>query len=173
MINSKIVNTVESLFKLTIEFEYKTADIYERFANLFPHVHGLPAFWWGLRDDKMQHVIKLQNIRKSLSPEQMLVCPPTEMWDNVMKLQRVISKDPFGTINNLNDAYELAHELAFFGVNTIFHFLTLKMIPSDKPEEIDYLAIVKHQQKLMDFCHSFGDREWRKEIKVQGIPTTN
>ncbi len=169
MINSKTENTIGKLFVLAIELEYKTADIYEKFAKLFPHVPGLPAFWQGLRDDEIQHVITLQNVSTSLTPEQLLVCPPKEMWDSALKSQQIISKDLIGAITNLNDAYELAHELEFFEANTIFNFLTSKIIHSGKPEEIDYLAIVKHQQKLMNFCYSFGNREWRKEIKVQGI----
>ena len=72
MINAKTENTIKKLFVLAIELEYKTADIYEKFAKLFPHVPGLPAFSnsihirQGLRDDEIQHVITLQNVSKSL-----------------------------------------------------------------------------------------------------------
>ncbi len=154
---------------LAIELEYKTAAIYEKFAKLFQHVPGLPAFWQGLRDDEIQHVITLQNVSKSLTSKQLLVCPPKEMWDSVLKYQQIVNRDSIVAINNLNDAYEFAHELEFFEANTIFNFLTSKAIPSGKPEGIDCLAIAKHQQKLMNFCYSFGDREWRKEIKIQDI----
>jgi len=166
MINSKPENTIERLFELAIELEYKTADIYERFSTLFQHIPELPAFWQGLHDDEIQHVITLQNVRKSLTFEQLLVCPPTEFRESVMKIQRIISKDVFESINNLNDAYELANELEFFKTNTIFNFLTSKIIPSGKSVEIDYSGIVKHQQKLMDFCHSFGNREKRSRFKI-------
>ncbi len=169
MINSKSENTIERLFELAIEFEYKTADVYKRFAKLFPHVPRLPAFWQGLHDDEIQHVITLQNVRELLTLEQRLACPPTEIWESVVKIQRIITRDLFRSIKNLNDAYELAHELEFIEANTLFSFLTSKIIFSGNPAEIDYLAIVKHQKKLMDFCHSFGDREWREEIKVQSI----
>ncbi len=169
MINSKSENTIERLFELTIELEYKTAEIYKEFAKLFSHVPGLPAFWKELHDDEIQHVKTLKNIRKSLTPEQLLVHTPTEIWDSVMRNQLIISKDLFDSINTLNDAYELAHELESFEINTIFSFLTLNIIPSGIPEENTYLKILKHQQKLMDFCRFFGDRKWRKEIKVQCI----
>ncbi len=169
MINSKPGNTIERFVELAIELEYKTADIYGRFSTLFPHVLGLPAFWQGLHDDVIQHTITLQNIRKSFTIEQLLECLPTEIWDSIIKMQQILSKDVFASIYNLNDAYELAHELEFFEASTIFNLLTLKISPSDKQEKIDYLTIMKPQEKLMDFTHSFGDREWRKEIKVKGI----
>ncbi len=167
MINTKTENTIERLFELAIELEYQTADIYKKFAKLFSHVPGLPAFWQGLHDDEIQHVVTLQNIRKSLKPEQLLVCTPTEIWDSVIRNQRIIRKDPLDSITTLNDAYELAHELESFEVNTIFSFLALNIIPPGMPEDNNYLKILKHQQKLMDFCRFFGDRKWRKEIKVQ------
>jgi rubrerythrin len=169
MINLKTENTIDRLFVLAIEVEYKTAGIYERFSKLFQHVPGLSAFWKELHDDEIQHATTLQNVRKSLTPEQLLVHPAIEIWESVMNVRQIVNKDVFGSINSLNDAYELAHELEFFEANTIFNFLTSKFIPSGKPEKFDYLAIVKHQQKLMDFSHSFGNREWRKDIKVQDI----
>ncbi len=169
MIHSRPEETIERLFELAIENEYKLADIYERFKKLFSHVPGLPAFWQELHDDEIQHATTLQNVRKSLTPEQLLSCFAKEMWDNAVRLHRMLSKDLVGSINTLDDAYELAHQIEFPEVNAIFKFLSSKLIPSDKQEKIIDSVIVQHQQKILDLSRNFGDREWRKEIKIQRI----
>jgi hypothetical protein len=132
-------------------------------------VPGLPTFWQGLHDDEIQHAITLQNVRKSLTPEQLLSHSPKEMWATAMIIQQMFSKDLLGSINTLNDAYELAHELEFFEVNAIFKFLASELIPYDKQAEFIDSALKQHQQKLLDFSRNFGDREWRKGIKIQRI----
>ncbi len=169
MIHSRSEETIERLFELTIENEYKIADIYERFKKLFSHVPGLPSFWQELHDDEIQHATTLQNVRKSLTPEQLLSCSAKEMRDNVVRLHHMLSKDLVGSINTLDDAYELAHQIEFSEVNAIFKFLSSELIPFDKQEKIISSGIVQHQQKLLDLSRDFGDREWRKEIKIQRI----
>ena len=81
----------------------------------------------------------------------------------------MLSKDLVGSINTLDDAYELAHQIEFSEVNAIFKFLSSELIPFDKQEKIISSGIVQHQQKLLDLSRDFGDREWRKEIKIQRI----
>jgi rubrerythrin len=167
MTHSRSENTIERLFELQIGIEYKAADIYKRFSQLFSHTPGLSAFWDGLYGDEIQHAVMLQDVRKSLPPEQLLSYTSKEMWGSVMTIQQMLSKDLLGSVNTLNDAYELAHELEFSEVNAIFKFLTSNLVPSDKQEDVIDLVIKQHQQKLIDFSRNFGDREWRKAIKVQ------
>ena len=169
MIHSKPEKTIERLFEHQIEIEYKAADIYKRFSKLFSHVSELPAFWQGLHDDEIQHAITLQNVRKSLTPEQLLSYSTKEMWHDIMIIQQMFSKDLVGSINTLDDAYELAHELEFSEMNTIFKFLASDLIPYDKQEELINSAIIQHKQKLLDFSRNFGNRKWRKGIKIQRI----
>lgn len=169
MIHSRSEKTIERLLELAIENEYKIADIYERFKKLFSHVPGIPAFWQELHDDEIRHATTLKNVRKSLTPEQLLSCSAEEMWDNAVKLHHKLSKDLVWSINTLNDAYALAHEIEFFEVNAVFKFLYSEFISSDKRKEFVYSAITQHQQKLVDFSRNFGNREWREEIKIQRI----
>jgi len=171
MIHSRSEDTIERLFELTIENEYRVADIYERFKKLFSHVPGLPAFWQELHDDEIQHATTLQNVRKLLTPEQLLSCSTKEMRDSVVRLHHmlILSKDLVGSINTLDDAYQLAHQIECSEVNEIFKFLSCELIPFDKQEDMISSGIAQHQQKLLDLSRNFGDRERRKEIKIQRI----
>jgi len=67
----------------------------------------------------------------------------------------------------LDDAYELAHELEFSEINSIFELLAAEPVPSDNQEKLIHSIIVKHQQKILDFSHNFGDKEWRQGISRQ------
>ncbi len=155
------------LFELAIEIEYKAAHIYERLSKLFSHVQGLSDFWDELVKDEKRHATTLQDVKKLLTPQQLLTHSDKKMWDNIASIQRLLSKDLVGAIKTLDDAYELAHELEFSEVNAIFKFLAAGFIPSDERKKHVVSEIKQHQQKLLDFSRNFGDRNWRKGINIQ------
>ena len=166
MIQPNCEETIESLFEHAIEIEYKAAHLYEKLSKLFSHVEGLSDFWDELVNDEKQHATTLQEVKKQLTPEQLLTHSDKEIWANIASLQRLLSKDLVGAIKTLDDAYELAHELEFSEVNAIFKFLTVGFIPSDARKKHVNSHIQEHQQKLLDFSRNFGDRNWRKGIKI-------
>ena len=161
--------TIGELFDRAIEIEHEAASIYTEFSRLFSHVPGLSAFWKGLVDDEMLHARTLEDVRKSLTPEQLLSPPDKEMWENVARIQRMLSKDLVGSIGSLDDAYELAHDLEFSEVNAIFKFLAAEFVPSQERNKFVISEIVQHQKKLSDFSRNFGDRDWRKGITIQRV----
>lgn len=169
MIQSGPEETVEQLFKHSIEIEYKAAHIYETLSKLFSHVPGLTGFWQGLMEDERRHVTILQEIQKLLTPEQLLAHSDQKMWEAVAGIQRKLSEDLVGAINTLDDAYELAHELEFSEVNAVFQFLAAECVPSDERKQFVRSEIEQHQKKLLDFGPNFGDRDWRKGIDIQPI----
>ena len=72
---------------------------------------------------------------------------------------------------NLNDAYEVAHELEFSEINGIFKFLTIEVITSEERSKFMRDEITKHERKLLDFGDTFGDKTWRMQIAIQQSST--
>ncbi|MDI6809132.1 MAG: hypothetical protein QME66_09155 [Candidatus Eisenbacteria bacterium] len=159
--------TVERLFESAIEIEYAAADIYKKLSVLFSHEPRVHAFWRGLFDDEVRHATTLQDVLGSLTPEQLLLPPDMEMWNNIVRIQRMFRKDLVGPIDNLDAAYELAHDLEFSEVNAIFKFLAGEFVPSEERKRFVHSEIVQHLQKLTHFGENFGEKGWRKEISVR------
>lgn len=169
MMDSGSGQTMDTVFAGAIEIEYKLAEIYGQFSRLFSHVQGLSAFWQGLSNDEVRHATSLRAARESLAPNHLLMPCDKGVWDNVMRIQRILNKDLVGAINTVDDAYELAHDMEFSEVNVIFKFLTAEFVPSDERKQFVHSEIAQHQRKLLDFSLKFGDKAWRKGIGVRRI----
>lgn len=167
MSESHCEHTLSELFKQAIEIEYKFSKVYSKLSILFSHVPDISAFWDGFAREEIFHMNTLQDIHKSLTQEQLLSPAERKMWEGVVMIRDFLGKDLIGSIKNLDDAYELAHELEFSEVNAIFKFLAIKVVPSDEREKFIISHIEQHQKKLMDFSKKFGDRVWRKQIFIQ------
>ena len=121
-----------------------------------------------LTEEEMQHANTLQDIRKSLTVEQLQSPCDKELSDIVARTQRMLRGVLTESIKNLDDAYELAHELEFSELNAIFKLLATKFFPPEQRRQI-VPNIMQHQQKLLDFSHNFGDRDWRKGISIHAV----
>ena len=167
MVESVREATIERLFESAIDIELAAADIYKRLSELFSHEPELHVFWRGLFDDEVRHATTLRNVLGTLTPEQLLLPPDTEMWNSVVRIQRMFGKDLVGPIDTLDAAYELAHDLEFSEVNAIFKFLAGEFVPSEERRRFVHSEIVQHLQKLSDFNDKFGNKDWRKGIKIR------
>jgi hypothetical protein len=79
-------------------------------------------------------------------------------------VQDYLDKDLIGPIKNLDDAYEIAHQLEFNEINTIFKFLANEVVPNNDRRGLLLSTLQEHQDKLMNFNENFGDRAWRRGI---------
>ena len=87
--------------------------------------------------------------------------------EKVIATQRMLNHDLTASINNLDEAYELAHELESSEVNAIFKFLTIEFVSNAEREQFIVSQIDQHQQKLIDFSSDFGSKAWRKGISTK------
>ena len=169
MIESGSKDTIEGIFERAIGFENKAASVYKEFSRLFSHNQEISSFWQELAKDEIQHAETLHNIRKSLTSEELLSPCDKEMSIKADITQTMLNEVSIASIMNLDDAYELAHELEFSEVNSIFLLLTSEFIHSQEQEQFIFSEITEHQQKLVDFTHNFGDRDWRKGISIHAV----
>lgn len=169
MIESGSKYTIEEIFERAIVFEYKAEGIFKEFSILFSHIPEISSFWQEMAEDEIEHADILQNIRKSLTSQQLLSPCDVEMSMKIDMTQRMLNEVSIASIKNLDDAYELAHDLEFSEVNTIFKLMTSEFIHSQERKQYIVSEITKHQQKLVDFTRNFGDRNWRKGININHV----
>ena len=164
MDESNSTQTIDSLFKRAIEIERKASVIYLEFANMFSHIPEITTFWIDLHGDELQHMQALTNIHNTLQQEQLSSISDEKILNSLRKAENELNKDLISPIKNLDDAYELAHDLENSEINGIFKFLTNSFIPFEEHSDFVIANIQHHQQKLIDFNHTMGDRAWRKQI---------
>ena len=159
--------TIASLFNRAIAIEYTVCSIYKNFSKLFSHAPEISAFWEQMTDDEKIHAKTLKEILNSLTEEQLAEPPDKKIYDQINQIEIFFKKDIINGIKNLDDAYELAHEIEHSEINSIFQFLTIGHIHSEKRKMMISSEIINHQQKLSHFSKIFGDKTWRERIMIQ------
>jgi len=159
--------TYEEIFGRAIQIEREADRMYTRFSQLFSHLPEIAAFWRGLAEDEMEHANTLRDVSESLTSEQLASRCDIELSDRVAAARGVVREDAAGLVKNLDDAYELAHELEFSEVNAVFLLLATKFVPSEERRQFVVENITQHQQKLVDFGHRIGDRRSRKAVAIR------
>jgi len=156
----------EAVFELAREAEERTKNFFAELAKRCTHLPAIAAFWQGMSDDEAEHIRMLDEIRASL-PDVQLRKPvaPHIIW-KAREMLQFFSEKNLGRIETLDDAYELAHELEFSEINTIYCFILEQFIPAEKRRSFLKAEIQAHQNKLTRFAQSFGDARRRKEIKL-------
>lgn len=160
-------HTVHEIFDCTIKIEQKSCNIYKDFASLFSHIPKVCIFWGGMYKDEKYHLKLLIDIFESLTKYQLSSPVDMQICNNVEKNLDILNNYFISIIENLDDAYEFAHEIEFYKANIIINFLTCDVISNEELKILITSIINQHQQKLINFNDNFGDRAWRKRIVIK------
>lgn len=166
---------ITKLFDIAIECEYGATKLYKKFALLFSHVPEVSSFWKDLQNDEIEHARKLQHSRSTLSSKQLMESPSEKIWNNSVMVHKKIKALSSTPVSNLNDAYEMAHELEYDEINSVFIFLSFENNNNLGDSKINpHIEIIKHREKISQFSKRYGDKSWRTRVQAQdNIITTN
>lgn len=162
-----ITKDIAGFFEQALEIEQKSADIYAELSKLFSHVPEVSVIWDALAKEEEQHRDTLREIYNSLTNEQLFSFLNEDIMQKVHEIRNILNQDLISPIKNLNDAYELAHQLEYFEVEALFRFLANKVITSEERKNFILSEINDHQQKLMVFSNKFGDATSRRRVTIQ------
>lgn len=112
------------LLDSSIENEHQAMLFYQDLVNLFPEEDAVSKIWLKLAEDERDHSEQIMEIKECMEPNDLnenVSSDLLEMFNSIkiidhMKLECII--------NNLNDAYDLAHELECSEINNLFKILT-------------------------------------------------
>lgn len=156
--------TLSDLFECAIVNEMKAAEIFAGFREDYSHIPKMDEFWSGMHNDEIMHAEVLKKIHNDLPMEKLkekpdpLVCQYAESAYQLLK--KIRDEKPA----NLEEAYQLAHELEFCELNEAYMILLKHKV--DDPAAKDFIKeeIKTHQQKMVDFSKMYGDKKWRLGI---------
>lgn len=159
--------TLSDILSKAINIEKTAEEMYKNFAELFSDFKEISDFWNGMSNDELNHAKWLSKIKESLSEQELISVPENNSSIITDNINILLSKNSAKKINNLDDAYELAHELEYSEVNNLFRLLMNNYLASEERKKFIFSEIKEHLEKIMNFPKYFGDKKLRKKITVK------
>ena len=161
--------TVENLLDLSSAIEKEMVTFYCRLRQMFSHVPEAEEFWIKLRDDEIKHIIQLDQIKNSLSPEQLSSPADKSIVAKAEHVLRALGSRRWEEIKNFEHAFELAHEWENSEANQVFLFLAERYIPGEDRKKFVEMIINDHLARLTTPPAGLNTTEDRKSIPSKKI----
>jgi rubrerythrin len=161
--------TVGYVLQEAAKAEWQFRRLYLKFSEMFSHISQVSTFWGELAQDEEEHARVLQKIQEHLTNKQLAKAAKPELLANIEKVPVILRNISLDSIDTLDDAYEVAHEMEFSEVNSVFKVLASEFVSNKTRMEATISQLVYHQGKLMQFNENIGDRSWRKGITVKRL----
>lgn len=167
MANQNVDLTVGEIIERAIKIEKRVADLYAVFAKRFSHVPGMSDFWSDLRRDEVGHMGELRVICESLSAEKLGALESRGISISVHRAMTFVDDVCLSGLKTLDDAYEIARNLEFSEINTVFEYLTIDLVTASSRDEMVTYQVEEHEKKLLDFDQLYGNKSWRSQFLIQ------
>lgn len=160
--------TMKKLIEHAVSWELKVRDIYKTLAGMFKQHTVIRLFWQEMSDDEAHHADILQNIKHTMPDEELHKIIGVKEREAAIRVESLLEKDLLAHIANLNDAYELAHDIEDSEVNAIFRLVAVESVTDDQMHELISAQIDEHVEKLMQFAHKFKPA-YRRTIGINSV----
>ncbi len=115
--------TIGELFDLAIRAEEATEVIYRGLEAKFVHQPEVAAFWSDYAADEAKHAHTLECIRDTLGQERLSAPAPPKTLEDARKAAYFPVARVLRDVRDLEQAYQLAHQLENSETNAIFEIL--------------------------------------------------
>ena len=156
--------TVADLLDLSSAIEKEMVTFYCRLRQMFSHLPEAEKFWIKLRDDEITHIIQLDQIKKSLSPDQLSAPADKSIFEKAEDVLGQLGAKRWQEIDNFDEAFELANEWENSEANQVFLFLAERYIPREARKRFVETMINNHLERLISPPDSIDTAEARKRI---------
>ncbi len=158
-------DTISDLFDAAIAAEEAAAFFYKGLFRIFSHVGPVGLFWKEMMMDEVMHARELQDIKKTLTGEQLNSPAKQALIDRARaELKRFSGKFNIPSIKTLDDAYEIAYELEYSEVNKVFLAILSEFVSDDTREKFVLDMVNMHVSRLDAFSKTISDPDSRKKI---------
>lgn len=157
-------STLSNLFECAIVNEMKAADIFAGLSEDYSHIPEIKEFWNEMHDDEIMHAEVLKKIHNELPPERLNEAADHFVCEYVERAYQLLVRISNDEPANLNEAYELVHELEFSELNEAYMILIKHRVGTETSKDFIKEEIKTHQKKMVDFKDIYGDKKWRLGI---------
>ena len=156
--------TVAELLTQAAKAEKTMGNFYRGLKRNFSEFADISAFWTKMAADENTHVKYMEDIRGSLSPDQLSSNADLDLLHRVRKNLNISADSLLNSVKTFDDAYNLAHEVENSEFNLVFHCIINKLAKSKHVRDFAMASLKDHLDRLMDFGEKFKDKEFRKSI---------
>ena len=147
-----------------VEIESRSADIYLALSRKFRHVPEVADFWGQFVKDEHAHANILKDIQSGAQKDKQEIEIDNKSIENISSTHKWIKTDLSQFIRNLDDAYELSHEIETREVEMLFEILSTNMGKYIEKLRMIMFEEQGHLQKILDFSEVYGNAGWRRNI---------
>ena len=157
--------TLRDLFEQAIRAERTAEHIYDQFAIFFAAQPAVVAFWKHYAAEENGHALWLERLRDELTPEALTAPVNADMLANIRALNQTPASILLTRVEDLEDAFGLAHDLESSEVNTIFEFLTTSFASNERTPQFLHAQLNEHVERLINgFPEAFNSTYARKQV---------
>jgi rubrerythrin len=163
---STVYQTISELFSVALQLEREAQILYTKWAKAFASYPEVASFWSQYAQDEAQHARILEEVRSSLSREQLMSSTGVSSFSAIFNLLQNL-KQTEARIKNLDDAYVFAQAMEHSEINSLFEFLVSRSPHLEA--EIGKLneKISTHINRLEDdFPQEYRTSDARRRVKV-------
>lgn len=164
------IMTVGDMFEQAILIERSAKKLYMELSKMFIDQPDASIIFGDLAKDEEHHAFVLENVRNGLSVDELQSPPDPELAKKIASMGGHSVEKMLASIHNLNDAYELAHDLEYSEVNKVFEVLSMKAVPSEERKNFILAQIRQHFGKLEVLAKQFPDKGARICIRAKCEP---
>jgi rubrerythrin len=158
-------STIARLLDLAIAAEKAAEELYRGLGTRFAHHEDVADFWREYADEEVMHAAWLERLRDSLAPERLSAPADPGVMEEAHRALQVPVKRRLQDVHNLEDAYQLAHELESSETNAVFGFLIGNFAGDKKTRAFLRSQLQDHIGKLIiDFPSQFRLDVVRRQI---------
>lgn len=156
--------TMADLFDILMQSERQTERFYMGLVEMFLHEPIAAEVWWDMSADEAMHVWLLEKAREAVAAAGRLSEPVDAAI--LAEARRLTSFSPekiWSRIQNLEDAYEAAHEVEGMEFDAILEPILLDMFPGDIRNRLARSQFDRHQDPLK----RLRTKEWRLNVAAR------
>lgn len=163
----KRIDTTYDLFAQAIAAEKDAKDFYEGLSQIFSHIPEVSLVWKRMRDDEDLHARELQDIRNGLDAEQLNSPADRSLAGKAStEIRKFSGKSALNRIGTLDDALDLAYELEYSEINTVFQAIVKEFVSSEARMKFVLSLIGEHVSRLEEFSRIIPDEEGRRKVST-------
>jgi rubrerythrin len=141
-------STVAELIKLAIAAEKTAEELYQGLEAKFAHQEDAAAFWRRYAGEEAMHAAWLEQLQESLTSEQLAAQADPSILESANRALQVSVDRRLKEVENLEDAYQLVHELENSETNAVFDFLITNFSEDAKTQTFLRSQLKDHIGKL-------------------------
>lgn len=141
--------TIGDLVVMGIQLEAAAQHFYEGLAEMFRHCPQVAEFWRLFATDEMAHGTQIIKWRETVSAGRLSEQADVALLEAGRKLLVPSVQERLGEVRNLDDAYEMAHDLETSETNTIFRLFITEFSQDKRVVMAMMRHLDEHVERLM------------------------